>query len=294
MNIRTLSIFRTVCEEMNFTKAAQKLYMTQPAVSHAIKDLEEEKRIILFDRIGKKIYLTKTGKIFLDKVIKILDLYEHLDNNFVISPEENPILVGSCITIGNFWLPNIIKKFKKNHRNTPVKVIIDSAAKIEQLLVDNKIDTALIEGMVKNQYLEKHLFSSYKLSVVCSSKHPFVHKNNITINEFLNENLILREKGSAIRDCVDNALSREDIYINPNWTSINSQAIIEAIIDNLGISVLPNILVKNQVKNNQLKLLSIEKVKLQNNNYIVYHKDKVLSQIMIDFVKSIKKDIELK
>jgi len=294
MNIRTLSIFRTVCEEMNFTKAAQKLYMTQPAVSHAIKDLEEEKRIILFDRIGKKIYLTKTGKIFLDKVIKILDLYEHLDNNFVISPEENPILVGSCITIGNFWLPNIIKKFKKNHRNTPVKVIIDSAAKIEQLLVDNKIDTALIEGMVKNQYLEKHLFSSYKLSVVCSSKHPFVHKNNITINEFLNENLILREKGSAIRDCVDNALSRKDIYINPNWTSINSQAIIEAIIDNLGISVLPNILVKNQVKNNQLKLLSIEKVKLQNNNYIVYHKDKVLSQIMIDFVKSIKEDIELK
>ena len=294
MNIRTLSIFRTVCEEMNFTKAAQKLYMTQPAVSHAIKDLEEKKRIILFDRIGKKIYLTKTGKIFLDKVIKILDLYEHLDNNFVISPEENPILVGSCITIGNFWLPNIIKKFKKNHRNTPVKVIIDSAAKIEQLLVDNKIDTALIEGMVKNQYLEKHLFSSYKLSVVCSSKHPFVHKNNITINEFLNENLILREKGSAIRDCVDNALSREDIYINPNWTSINSQAIIEAIIDNLGISVLPNILVKNQVKNNQLKLLSIEKVKLQNNNYIVYHKDKVLSQIMIDFVKSIKEDIELK
>ncbi|MGF6906008.1 LysR substrate-binding domain-containing protein [Fusobacterium sp. PH5-44] len=287
MNIRALQIFKKVCEEMSFTKAAEKLYMTQPAVSHAIKDLEMEKNMILLERIGKKIYLTEIGKKFLDKTIQILNLYDNLDNNFFLSMEESPIFIGSCITIGNFWLPNIIKDFKKSHKNTPVEVIIDRAIEIEQLVLSNKIDVALIEGPVKNQYLKKFLFSSYKLSVVCSTKHHLALKDSITINEFINENLILREKGSAIRDCLDTTLAKEDINIYPQWTSINSQAIIESVSNNLGITILPDVLVKKQAKNKQLKLLSIDKIKLKNNNYIVYHKNKILSKSMIDFIQTI-------
>ncbi len=219
MNIRHLYIFKAVCEEMNFTRAAEKLYMTQPAVSHVINDLEEETGHILFDRISKKIYLTEMGKIFLN----------------------------------------------------------------------NDIDVALIEGGIHNDYLIKTVFSSYELSVICSSNHPFSKKKCISIEEFIKEDLLLREKGSAIRDCLDNALAGKDVFAAPSWTSTNSQALIQGVKNNLGITVLPDILVANELERKELKKLFIKDINLKNNNYIVYHKDKFISNTMSVFIDSVKK-----
>lgn len=289
MNIRHLHIFKVVCEEMNFTRAAEKLYMTQPAVSHVINDLEEETGHILFDRISKKIYLTEMGKIFLNKTLRILELYDDLENNFYSSEKDIPIHIGSCITIGNFWLPSIIKKFKEIYPETPLKIEIDSAAVIEKMLLDNKIDIALIEGGVQNENLIKTLFSSYEISVICSVNHPFSKRKSISIEELLRENLLLREKGSAIRDCLDNTLARKDIFAVPSWTSVNSQALIQGVRNNLGITVLPDILVRNELEKNELKKLFIKDLKLKNNNYIVYHKDKYISKTIFAFIELIKK-----
>lgn len=289
MNIRHLNIFKIVCEEMNFTRAAEKLYMTQPAVSHAINDLEEEIGHILFDRISKKIYLTEIGKIFLSKTLRILELYNDLENNFYSSEKDIPIHIGSCITIGNFWLPTIVKKFKEIYTETPLKIEIDSAAVIEKMLLDNKIDIALIEGGIQNENLVKKLFSSYEISVICSVNHPFSKKKSISIEEFLRENLLLREKGSAIRDCLDNTLARKDIFVVPSWTSVNSQALIQGVKNNLGITVLPDILITSELEKNELKKLFIKDLKLKNNNYIVYHKDKYISKTMSAFIELIKK-----
>lgn len=288
MNIRHLYIFKAVCEEMNFTRAAEKLYMTQPAVSHVINDLEEETGHILFDRISKKIYLTEMGKIFLNKTLRILELYDDLENNFYSSEKDVPIRIGSCITIGNFWLPSIIKKFKKIYTETPLKIEIDSAAAIEKMLLNNTIDIALIEGGIHNENLIKTIFSSYELSVICSIDHPFSKRKSISIEEFIKEELLLREKGSAIRDCLDNALAGKDIFAAPSWTSTNSQALIQGVRNNLGITVLPDILVTKELEKNELKKLFIENIKLNNNNYIVHHKDKHISNTMSAFIESIK------
>ncbi len=289
MNIRHLHIFKIVCEEMNFTRAAEKLYMTQPAISHVINDLEQEIGHVLFDRISKKIYLTEIGKLFLSKTLRILELYNDLENNFYSSEKDIPIHIGSCITIGNFWLPSIIKNFKKIYPETPLKLEINSAAIIEKMLLNNKIDIALIEGGIQNENLIKIFFSSYELSVICSAEHSFSRRKSISIDEFLKENLLLREKGSAIRDCLDNALASKDIFAVSSWTSINSQALIQGVKNNLGITVLPDILVTPELEKNELKKLSIENFKLENNNYIVYHKDKYISSTMSTFIESAKK-----
>ncbi|MHD0318317.1 LysR substrate-binding domain-containing protein [Fusobacterium sp. THCT1E2] len=291
MNIRHLHIFKAVCDEMNFTRAAEKLYMTQPAVSHVINDLEEETGHILFDRISKKIYLTEMGKIFLNKTLRILELYNDLENNFYSSEKDVPICIGSCITIGNFWLPSIIKKFKKVYPETPLKIQIDSAAAIEKMLLNNSIDIALIEGGIHNENLIKTIFSSYELSVICSAHHPFSKKKSISIEEFIKEDLLLREKGSAIRDCLDNVLAGKDIFVAPSWTSTNSQALIQGVKNNLGITVLPDILVANELEKKELKKLFIENIKLNNNNYIVHHKDKHISNTMSAFIESAKQTI---
>ena len=125
VNIRQLQVFKTLCDELNFTKTAEKLNMTQPAVSHVIGSLEEEFGVRLVDRLNRRIYLTTAGKLFLAKAIRLLDLYDDLRLNFWAEKEQQPLRVGSCLTIANFWLPGIIKEFNETCPQTPLQVVVE-------------------------------------------------------------------------------------------------------------------------------------------------------------------------
>lgn len=286
MKIRHLRIFKTVCEEESITKASKKLFMTQPAVSHAISELEDYLNICLFDRISRKLYLNETGKLFLAKTIKLLDLYDDLERNTKELQDNATIKIGSSITIANFILPKSITKFETFYKNTPIKIIIENARNVENLLLNNEVDLGLIEGVIYSQELIKIPFSSYQLAVICSPKHKFVLEKSIDINVLIKERLLLREKGSAIRDVFDSALLLHDIRVNPEWVSVNSQALIYAVKQNLGISVLPKILVEDELIKGELYEIKVEDFELINVNHIVFHKDKIQT-------KSFKKLVEI-
>lgn len=277
MNIRHLQIFKTVCEEMSFTRAADKLYMTQPAVSHVIADLESETGHILFERIARKIYITEAGKILLEKAVRILELYEELEKNFYMSDEDIPIHIGSSITIGNFWLSSILKKFQEKFPKTSVKVTIDSTVNIEEKLNRNEIDIAFLEGVIQNRKLEKKPFSSYNIGAYCSPNFFQKNKKEITLEELIRYPLLLREKGSAIRDCFDSALRIKGLSADPAWTSVNSQALIQGAKNEMGIAILPKNIISHELKSGELIELKIKDTLLQNWNYVVYHRDKNLT-----------------
>lgn len=274
MKIRHLRIFKIVCEEESITKAAEKLFMTQPAVSNAINELEKHLGVNLFDRISRRIYLNETGKLFLEKAIKLLNQYDDLEQN-IKELEDNAIIkIGSSITIANFILPEVIVDFEKIYNNTPTKVIVGNARKIEEMLYNNEIDLGLIEGAIYNEELIKIPFSSYKLAIICSPKHKLASEEPIEIDELIRERLLLREEGSAIRDVFDSALLLHNLRVNPEWTSINSQALIHAVKQNLGISILPRILVEKDIDSNEIFEIKVNDLELINVNHIVFHKNK--------------------
>ena len=286
MNIRLLKIFRTVCAEGSITKAAEKLYMTQPAVSHAVGELELLTGTPLFDRISRKIYLNETGKIFLQKTLRVLELYEELETEAGNLKKQSSLKIGSSITIGNFILPKAVKNFQKEC-DIPLSVEIMSAENILTKLMDNEIDIALVEGVIKEDFFKVIPFSSYTLKVVCSKEHRFSKRKEVSLEELIKENLLLREKGSAIRDTFDSLLFINGFSCTPTWTSTNSQALIQGIKNNIGISVLPEILLKNEVEKNEVVLLDIKGTKLKNNNSIVIHKDKYINEFMEKFINII-------
>jgi len=252
-------IFKEVCEELSFTKTAKKLYMTQPAISHVISDLEAEIGGKLFERIGRKIHLTGTGEILLHKVVRIIELHEELENGFKYQEELVTIRIGSSITIANFWLQKWIKEWRRKYGRTPLKIQVDSATNIEEKLLNNEIDIALMEGAIHNKQLISHEVSSYEMSVICSSNHDFAKSGRLEIaaEEFAAQPLLLREKGSAIRDTLDSALLLKHIYVDPMMTSVNSQALIQAVKYDFGISVIPDLLVMQQVKEGDIAKLSM-------------------------------------
>lgn len=275
MKIRHLRIFKTVCEEGSITKAAEKLFMTQPAVSNAISELESYFDVCLFDRISRKIYLNETGKLFLTKVVKLLDLYDDLEQNAKELEDNSTIKIGSSITIANFILPGAIARFEGICKNTPTKVMVENARKIEEMVCNNEIDLGLIEGVIYNEKLMKIPFSSYKLAIICSPKHKLaLDEQPVDINMLIQEKLLLREKGSAIRDVFDSALLLHNLRVNPEWVSINSQALIHAVKQNLGISVLPEILIEKEIADGEIFELKVNDFELVNVNHIVFHKSK--------------------
>ena len=289
MNLRHLRIFKAVCEEESITKASEKLFMTQPAVSHAINELESYLGICLFDRISRRLYLNETGKLFLAKVIKLLDLYDDLEQNSKELEDNATIKIGSSITIASFILPKVIANFEAVCNNTSTKVIIDNARNIENMLLNNEIDLGLIEGVIYKEELMRIPFSNYESAVICSPQHKFALEKSIDVNSLIKERLLLREKGSAIRDVFDSALLLHNITVNLEWTSVNSQALIYAVKQNLGISVLPKILVERELINGEILEVKVNDLELASVNHIVLHKDKIQTKnykILIEIIRN--------
>lgn len=288
MKIRQLRIFKTVCEEGSITKAGEKLFMTQPAVSQTINDLEKDLNIQLFDRNARKIILNETGKLFLIKSEQLLKLYDELIENARFLEENATLKIGSSITIANFILPLSLLEFEEACNQTPIKVSVDNARTIENMVIKNVVDIGLIEGVIHSQELINIPISYFKLSVICSSTHPFANCDSIEVETLVKERLLLREVGSAIRDVFDSALLLHDIKIFPIWTSVNSQALIQAVKNGLGISVLPRILVEKEIENNEIVEVKVNDFELINVNHVIFDKSKYRTKSFEKFIEIVR------
>ncbi|SFU85378.1 LysR substrate binding domain-containing protein [Clostridium sp. DSM 8431] len=148
MNIRKLKVFYATANNLNMTKTAKELYISQPSVTQTIHEIEEELQVKLFDRIGKKLYLTEEGKVFLNYVRRILNLYEEGSEVLkeMASMEKGKITIGASTTIGTYILPEIIREFAEAYEGIEISLIIENSANIEKLILENKIDFAFVEG----------------------------------------------------------------------------------------------------------------------------------------------------
>lgn len=292
MTIRHLRIFKLVCEMGSFTLAAKSMYMTQPAVSHAIGELEDELGTRLFDRISKKIWLNQTGAVFLEQVSRTLELYDGLEAGETIE-QKAVIRLGSNITIANFWLPRVLKEFESRWPETPVITSVDKASEILGKLLNHQLDLALIEGAIGEEGVEAIPFSSYRISAACAPGYLPQEQCEMTLDELTGQKLLLREPGSAIRDVFDSLLRLHGLSASPRCISVNSQALLQAAREGLGITILPTLLMREDFKRQSLMEVTITGVALENVNQIVYLKGKYLSRPMkglIDMIRNSDKE----
>ena len=287
MNLRQLEVFRAVCEQGGFTRAAQSLYMTQSAVSHVIAELEKEAGCPLFDRISRRIYLTEAGRIFLEKARQILELHEELSAGFPALTGQAPLRIGSGITIANFHLPTILRRCRRLDGFPSVRVTVDQAGRIEEALLNSELDVALIEGVVRHPHLIRQPFSSYDTAAFCAPSHPLATRSPLSLDDLLTAELLLREPGSAIRDAFDSALLLRDRCAEPAWTSVNSPALAAAAREGLGVAVLPACLTEADVAAGRLVRLEVEGLTLRNQNQLVVHRDKTITPPLRLFMEAV-------
>ena len=288
MTLRHMKIFVTVCASKSVTEAARKLYIAQPSVSLAIKELEEHYGVRLFDRISKRLYLTEHGKQLLNYATHIISLFDRMEMEIQNPDSVGTLRVGSSITIGNYFLPDIAKQYKRQYPHIDFYMVIDNSNEIEKKILSNEIDIGLIEGRTHDPHVKSIIFRRDELVLICGKNHPLAEKQFVELSELEDYEFILRERGSGGRELFDSTMMIHNVNINQVGESVSNRAIIKLVQSGMGISVLPYLLVEQEIKKGSLRKINIKDVVFEREFYIIYHENKFFPKSVIKFIELCK------
>lgn len=278
MTLRHMLIFRTVCEtDCNATRAAETLHMTQPAVSLAIKELERYYGVRLFDRIGRRLQITDAGRQFLQYAIHISDLFADMETGLRNWGTRGMLRVGASITIGSQFMPSYVKAFSGQLPGIDVRVVIEQADRLEKKLLANELDCALTEGIAHDPGIVSQAYMEDRLSVICPADGLWRQGQTISLEEFQRQRFLLREPGSGTREVVDRTLAQAGIGVTPIWEAMSTTALVNAVINGLGISVLPHRMILPALNRGLIATVNVQDMVFRRSFYIIYHRDKFLT-----------------
>jgi DNA-binding transcriptional LysR family regulator len=276
---------------MSITNASIKLHLAQPSVSLAIKEIEENYNLQLFDRISRRLYVTEQGKKFYDYALHIVSLFDEMEERLKDWDQSSTLRIGTSITIGNFLMPILIQKFNELYPSTKTEIIINNSGYIEEAVLNNQLDFALIEGTPQHPNIIKEAFMEDRICFICSLENPILNIKTIKLQDLVKYPFILRERGSAGREIIEEVMKYHNLQMEIVWESISNQAVIRAISKNIGISALPFLLVEDDIKKHLICEIPLNLPALHRNYHIIYHQNKYLSKSAKDFIhicKSIK------
>jgi LysR family transcriptional regulator, transcriptional activator of the cysJI operon len=283
LDIRLVT-FITISKIKSYTKAAEILNLTQPAVSQHIKHLEEYYGVNLIKKQGKEIQLSEEGQILYKyaKKLEIIhrDLETELKNKNRIHRVYN---LGASMTIGGYVLPYILAKYKKVYDNIDILLQVNNTEEIIEKLLNRKLDLAFIEGNFDKNKFNYKKFKDDELVLAVSPKHSFAKKNAVTLDEVLEDKLILREKGSGTREVFEQKLQSLDYNIesfNPYMELGSISAIKSLVEENLGYTIISKETIKNELKLGSIKIIPIEGIEINREFNFIF-----LNDYNNDFIK---------
>ena len=260
--------------------------MTQPAASAAIAELESYYGVRLFDRIGRRLRLTEAGRHFLEYAVHILRLFDDLER--IRDWDSLGVLrVGASITVGNCLLPGLIRRFRTEREQLRVEAVVDNSETVEEQVLRSELDLGLIEGSVHHPQIECQCFFRDRMVVIAPPNGIFDGRTEIGVGELREQPLLLRERGSAGREIVDGILAVYGEAVRPVWQSASTQAIVHAVGNGLGISLLPYLLVKEALEQGEVRQLSLRDVSLERRYLLIRHKDKYMTPAAQTFMNMV-------
>ena len=284
MTLRHLRIFVTVCDVGSVTQAAKQLFLAQPTVSLAIHELEAYYGVRLFDRIARRLYITQVGEQFLSYARHITGLYDDLEQGIRNWESQGVLRVGSSVTIGTCLLPGYIQAFSQQYPHLRVQVTVDNSEHIEDKVLSNELDFALVEGNVHRDQIHAEAFLDDKLVLICGPTPRLWEADEVTLEELLQEDFLLREPGGGTRTLLDSTLLTHGITVEPLWTCISTEALMRAVEAGLGVSVLPQKLVQPALDAGRLRTVPIQGVTFARKFHIIHHVNKYLSEPALAFM----------
>lgn len=288
-----LKVFYTVANRLNFTKAGAELFITQPAVSKHIWEIELQYNVKLFDRNGTKVQLTTAGLILYKHCQTLFSIYKDLDFEMhnLNQQHKGVLKIGASTTIAQYVLPAILASFREKFSDIEISLVIQNSEKIEEALQNQSIDLGIIEGQSKSHSLKYTTFLKDEIVLTTKINNPLNKKGSISIKELANIPLLLREPGSGTLEVIVHALKPFNISVNQlkSEMQLGSTESIKGYLQNSNCFAFLSVYsILNELHHNLLTIVDIPKLSIERDfKFIQHHGATIgLSELFINFTNN--------
>ena len=283
--LQQLKLFEAVSRNASYTRAAEELHLTQPAVFIQIKRLEAQVGLSLFEVVGKKIFSTVAGKTMYQASCDILERVEELKNSVeMLKGEVKGPLQLAVISTSKYFMPHLLGMFLSQYPDVEPKLAFTNRAKVIQRLHNNEDDFVVMGQIPEDEHLETHPFLENILVLIAHPEHPLAKKKKLTLEDIVGERFLMREEGSGTRLVLDRLLDAKGLKIEPYMELGSSEAIKQGVMAGLGLAMLSFHSLQLEMAAHKLVVLDIEDFPVRRRWFAVHLKGRKLSLVARTFL----------
>lgn len=251
---RRLQVFHTVARLLSFTKAAESLHMTQPAVTFQVRQLEEHFNTRLFDRTHNRISLTEAGARVYEFADQIFDLYNQMENGVreITGDISGVVVIGASTTIAEYMLPALLGDFKSRYPDVEIQLKVSNSDGIVSMVESNAIDLGVVESPVSNKNLVVEHCTEDQLVAILPKGHPLSDLNLVSFKQLLDYPFICREEGSGTREVIGDYLSTQngdnELHMHVAMELGSPEAVKGAVEAGMGVSVMSSSTIQKELR----------------------------------------------
>ena len=289
MSDRRLQVFHTVAKLLSFTKAAEHLHMTQPAVTFQVRQLEEQFNTRLFDRTHNRISLTEAGQVIYEHAAKIFELYSQMENSVreITGEISGTLTLGASTTIAEYMLPALLGNFRAEYPDINIQLKVSNTDGIVYMIENNEIDLGVVEAPVQNKNLIVDVCREDQLVCVVPIDHPLASNDTIKLDDIMEFPYICREEGSGTREVINEYLDQHNVPESSLKMSMelgSPEAIKGAVEAGMGISIVSSATIGKELELQTLKAVNMEPPLTRPFSF-VYKKQKFRVQAMEELLE---------
>lgn len=290
VNLHQLEIFLCIARERSFSKAAERLRISQPSVSIQIKNLEESLEVKLFERLGRRVSLTREGAAVLEHAKRIAEIVSTLQNDIrEIKGIRHGRFAAGCSRVPSATLvPLAVARFKEQYPDTEVSIRTGRSYEVEQWVLENEVDLGVIEGDPASSLIVKEPWYTDELVLVLPPRSQLLKRRKLSLKEVIEEPYLLQTPG--IRPTfVERVLAEKGLSIKKPVTVGSREAVKAAIAAGYGVSIVPKSLIDTEIRARILKAKKIHDLDVRYPVNIIYRRDKRLSKSALAFTEFLRK-----
>jgi len=283
--LHQLQVFEAVARQGSFTRAAEELLLTQPTVSQQIKQLTKAIGMPLFEQIGKRLYLTDAGREVLAVSRDISERFDQLEMTLAdLQGLKQGNLRLAATTTAKYFVPRILGPFRHKYPGIKISLQVTNQEKVLERLADNLDDLYFTGQPPEGLDINLRPVLDNPLVVIAPHTHPLVQEKNIALQRLADEPLILRESGSGTRASIERFFSENRISMNVEMEIGSNEAIKQAVVGGLGISILSRYALSLEDPKGPLQVLDVEGFPIYRHWYVIYPASKQLSVVAQTFL----------
>ena len=273
-SLRQLEIFVAISRTDSVSRAAEALSLSQSATSTALSELERQFDLQLFDRVGKSLRINETGQQLLPRAVELLDRAKEIENLLQGHAGFGHMRIGATLTVGNYLATILVARFLQEHPESRIQLQVHNTSTIVQQIANHELDLGLIEGDCNHLDIEVQPWIADELVVFSAPNHPLAKQRKASLEQLLQEEWILREKGSGTRETFDRAFHSHHSKLKIRLELEHTEAIKRAVESGLGIGCISRLALKDAFRRGSLVPISTPNLDLSRFFYFLWHKQK--------------------